>query len=158
MGIVLFCVGLIFFMLFIVASDIIFMYFTAICWGLTAIMLLISNYVSQKISVSVKHIPITNPDDFFITSDNTGSYVCFGDGCGKYYVIPKEKVLIKTLSDDEANSICVDFIELTISNSNAKDILSDFGLAVFSRKSAEYYYFLIPESAKKLQEVTEPSE
>lgn len=154
MGIALFLVGLIFFIVFNVIGDVCFMYIIAICWGLSAVLMLISNYVSQNISISKKPIPIANPNDFFITLDITGDYVCFEDECGKCYVIPKEEVLIKTFSDDETNSIYVEFVELTISSSNAKDILSDFGLFKFSRKSIKYYYFFIPESAKKPKEET----
>lgn len=158
MGITLFFVGLIFFILFIATGDVDCMCFIVICWGLSAVPLLISNYISQNISTSRKHIPITNPNDFFITLDITGNYVCFEDGCGKHYVIPKEEVCIETFSDDETNSIHVEFVELTISNSKAKSILSDFGLFEFSIKSTKYYYFFIPESAKKLQKETRPKE
>ena len=130
-----------------------------VCCAIAVVLLLIANRLPRNISVSTTNIPINNADSFCVTSDITNGYVYFADGYDNHYVIPKEKAIIETFSDNESNAISVELVTVTNTISSQRDLLSDLGAFDFStNRYSEYYYFFIPESAKKLQEETQSEE
>ncbi len=128
----------------------------ALC-AIAIILLMIANSIPRDITISRTYIPINNTDNFCITYDSTNTYVCFEDGYDNHYVIPKEIVRIETFSDSELKTITVSKLEVNSTNSWTTGFLGNLNAFLGTHRDV-FYEFLIPESANKLQETTEPNE